>query len=304
LQFEPKEETTMKIEPIKANFGATISGVDLSQPLDAATIKEIGDAFAKYGVVVFRDQKLDNDTQARFGEYFGELEMSPKHYRSDNKHRIESKSIVDVSNLDENNKPRDKEDRRRLEALGNRLWHSDASFRPITGALSMLFAHAVPPKDGETEFADTRTGYDTLTDEMKEMIKDLKVVHLYGTSRAKLGFPSESEEERKNLPPVEHPLVRYHEQSGRNALYLGSHTTHIVHMLVPEGRVLLMDLLEHTTEKELVYRHAWKVGDLVVWDNRVTLHRGRLFDEKYPRDLRRVTTKDAPMNGARHVAAE
>lgn len=293
----------MKIEPIKPNFGAVISDVDLSQPLDGAAVKQIADAFATYGVVVFHDQKLDNETQARFGEYFGELEMSPKHYRSDNKHRIESKAIVDVSNLDENSNPRAREDRRRLEALGNRLWHSDASFRPVPGALSMLFAHAVPPKDGETEFADTRTGYDTLDDEAKAMIKDMKVVHLYGTSRAKLGFPSESEEERKNLPPVEHPLVRYHEPSGRNALYLGSHTTHIAGMLVPEGRVLLMDLLEHTTEKELVYRHAWKVGDLVVWDNRCTLHRGRPFDEQYPRDLRRVTTKDGSAPKAASMAA-
>jgi alpha-ketoglutarate-dependent 2,4-dichlorophenoxyacetate dioxygenase len=291
----------VQIRPIKDNFGAEVTGVDLGKPLDGDTLRALGEAFAKYGVVVFPGQALDNDSQAAFAGNFGDLEVSAKRHRSDNKHRIESAAIVDVSNLDENNSPRAREDRRRLEALGNMLWHSDASFRPVVGALSMLYAHTVTPWGGETEFADTRTGYDTLPDRLKEQIADLKAVHVYGTSRAKLGFPSYSEEEAKALPPVEHPLVRLHEQSGRKALYLGSHASHIAGWPVPEGRMLLMDLLEHTTRPEFIHSHSWTVGDLVVWDNRVTLHRGRRFDEKHPRDLRRVTTRDSAEAAGRIV---
>ena len=291
----------MQINPLSERFGAEISDLDLAGPLDDKTLGAIGEAFATYGVVVFHGQKLDNDSQAAFAQNFGELEISAKHHRSDNKHRIESKAIVDVSNLDENSSPRAREDRRRLESLGNMLWHSDASFRPVVGALSMLYAHTVPPKGGETEFADTRGGYDALSDDLKETIADLKAVHVYGTSRTKLGFPSYSEDEAKALPPVEHPLARLHEGSGRKALYLGSHASHIGGWPVPEGRMLLMDLLEHTTRPEFIYSHSWRVGDLVVWDNRATLHRGRRFDESYPRDLRRVTTKDSP-TGAQWAA--
>lgn len=284
----------MEVHKITPTFAAEIRGVDISRPLDSATIEAILDASAENGVIVFRDQKLDNETQEVFARQFGELESSAFVYRKDNKHRIKSPTIADVSNIDENNKLRGRDDRRRLEMLQNLLWHSDASFRPVVGALSMLFAHLVPPSGGETEFADTRGGYDALSDEMKATIAPLMAEHVYGHSRTQLGFPSFSEEERQALPPVQHPLVRVHARSGRKALYLGAHASHIVGWPIPEGRMLLLDLLEHTTKPERVYSHKWRVGDMVIWDNRVTLHRGRRYDESYPRDLRRTTTRDVP----------
>ncbi len=173
------------------------------------------------------------------------------------------------------------------------IWHSDASFRPVVGALSMLYAHAVPPSGGETEFADLRSAYDALANAMKKQVAGLSAEHVYGHSRTQLGFPSYSEEERKALPPVQHPLVRRHVGSGRDSLYLGSHASHVVGWPVPEGRLLLLDLLEHATQRQFVYSHQWRVGDLVIWDSRCTLHRGRRYDVSFPRDLRRVTTRDA-----------
>lgn len=288
----------MKIAPITPRFGAVVSDIDLSQPLDRTTIDDIERVFTTYGVVVFPGQRLDNDSQAAFGRSFGELEISPKRYRSENKHRIESAAIIDVSNLDENNVPRKREERRRLETMSNMLWHTDTSFRQIPGRYSMLYAHAVPPWGGETEFADTRSGYEAVPADLKEIIADLRAVHVYGAHRTKLGYPSFSEEEAKALPKVEHPVVRYHEESGRKALYLGSHTSHILGWPIPEGAILLSELLEITTRREFVYSHGWTVGDLVVWDNRTTLHRGRRFDERYPRDMRRVTTRDLPRQEA------
>lgn len=282
----------MKITPITPRFGAEISDVRLNEPLGEDTVKALDEAFARYGVVVFRGQALDDDTQMAFASNFGELEGAANRIRSDNKQRIKAAAIADVSNLDENNNPRAADDRRRLQSLGNMMWHSDASFRPVVGALSMLYAHAVPPTGGETEFADTRSGYDALPDDLREQIQDLEAVHVYGTSRTLLGFPSYSEEEAKALPPTRHPLCRPHQGSGRRAIYVGSHASHIEGWPVPEGRMLIWDLLEHTTQREFVYSHAWSVGDLVVWDNRATLHRGRRFDGSFARDLRRVTTRD------------
>lgn len=292
----------MKITPIGPKFGAEITDIRLDRDLSDEEVAALDRAFATWAVVVFPGQTLDNESQMAFASRFGPLEGAANRIRSDNKHRIGIAAIADVSNLDENNKPRAMGDRQRLQSLGNRLWHSDASFRPVVGALSMLYAHAVPPSGGETEFADTRTGWETLPADLRAQVRDLKAVHLYGTSRTKLGFPSFSEEEAKALPPVLHPVVRRHVGSGRDALYVGSHVTHIDGMPVPEGRMLVWDLLEHTTQRELVYSHRWSVGDLVVWDNRATLHRGRRFDESYPRDLRRVTTKDDGVAG--EVVAE
>lgn len=287
----------MKITAIGPRFGAEISDIRLDRALGAEEVADIARAFATWAVVVFRGQMLDNESQMAFASRFGPLEGAANRIRSDNKHRIGIAAIADVSNLDENNKPRAVGDRQRLQSLGNRLWHSDASFRPVVGALSMLYAHAVPPSGGETEFADTRTGWETLPADLQAQVRDLKAVHLYGTARTKLGFPAFSEEEAQALPPVLHPVVRRHAGSGRDALYVGSHVTHIDGMPVPEGRMLVWDLLEHTTQRDLVYSHRWAAGDLVVWDNRATLHRGRRFDESRARDLRRVTTRDDGVAG-------
>lgn len=288
----------MDVRSIPMAFAAEAGGIDLGRTLDRPHVQAIDRAIADHGVVVFRGQQLNNDTQASFARNFGDLEESAKVYRADNRQRIASRAIIDVSNLDQDNRVWSRDSRRRLENLSNMVWHADASFRPVVGALSMLYAHAVPPIGGETEFSDMRGAYDALDEPMKAKLDGLMAEHLYGHSRAQLGFPSFSADERAALPPVQHPVVRLHEASGRKSLYIGSHATHIVDWPVPEGRLLLLELLEHATRPQFVYRHHWQVGDLVIWDNRCTLHRGRPFDESHARDLRRVTTRDAPMPAA------
>jgi alpha-ketoglutarate-dependent 2,4-dichlorophenoxyacetate dioxygenase len=204
--------------------------------------------------------------------------------------------IADISNLDAENKLRERDDPRRFDQLGNRLWHTDGSFRRIPAALSMLYAHQVPgpsPKgNGETEFADMRAAYDALPPQTKQDIGDLVALHDISWSRGQLGFSELLFGEKQVLPPVPQRLVRTHPGSKRKVLYVAAHASEIVGMPVPEGRLLLRELIEHATQREFVYRHEWRVGDLVVWDNRATMHRGRHYDETRVRDLRRVTTRD------------
>jgi alpha-ketoglutarate-dependent 2,4-dichlorophenoxyacetate dioxygenase len=186
----------------------------------------------------------------------------------------------------------DPESRRRLDWLANRLWHTDASFRAVPGALSMLYAHVVPAEGGDTEFADLRAAWDALPEAMQEMIEPLVAEHSIFHSRALIGFTDFTDEERAAMPPVPQRLVRRHPGSGRKMLYLASHASHIIGWPVPDGMLLLRELIEHATQPEFVYRHAWRQGDLVIWDNRCTMHRGRAYDETQPRDLRRITTQD------------
>ena len=207
--------------------------------------------------------------------------------------RLSQPEMVDVSNLDAaTGKPQDRHARHRMVNLGNRLWHTDSSFKQMRGALSMLYAHAVPPSGGETEFGDCRTAYDRLPAATQQQIDSLQAQHSLMHSRATLGFADFTPEEQAALPPSVHPLVSVNRTTGRKAIYIASHASHVLDMPVAEGRLLIADLIEAATKPDLVYRHAWQVGDLVVWDNRCTLHRGMPFDESYPRDLRRVTTSD------------
>ena len=235
------------------------------------------------------------------GQLFGPVEP-PRNHRV--VRRLKHAELADISNLDANNQLRSRDDHRRLDGLGNRLWHSDASFREVPGALSMLFAHVVPPVGGETEFADLRAAYDALPAEMKASIEGLVAEHSIFHSRGQLGHTDYTDAERASLPSVQHKLVRVHPGSKRKSLYMGAHASHIVGWPMPEGRLLLRDLMEHATERRFVHRHSWRVGDLVVWDNRCTLHRGRAYDDAtHPRDLRRVTTKDTDAPGELAVSA-
>jgi alpha-ketoglutarate-dependent 2,4-dichlorophenoxyacetate dioxygenase len=274
-------------------FVGEATGVDLSTPLPDSMISEIAAAIDRHAVLIFPDQRLDEESQLAFARRFGPIEP-PQAYSGPR--RLERAEFADVSNLDADNRPRPLGDRRRMNALGNRLWHTDASFRRIPGALSMLYAHQIPdpsPKgDGETEFADMRAAYDALSAPMKEMIEPLVAEHSIFHSRALIGFTEFTDDERAAMPPVQQRLVRRHEGSGRKTLYLASHASHIVGWPVPDGMLLLRELIEHATQPEFVYRHRWRVGDLVIWDNRCTMHRGRPFDETQPRDLRRITTQD------------
>lgn len=277
------------VDPARPHFAARVTGVDLAAltPDETAALRQ---AIDTYAVVVIPDQHLDDDHLLELGKTFGDVEP-PRNHRV--VQRLKHAELADISNLDANNQLRARDDHRRLDSLGNRLWHSDASFREVPGALSMLFAHVVPPSGGETEFADLRAAYEALAPELQARIDGLLCEHSIFHSRGQLGHTDYTEAERAALPTVTHPLVRLHRGSGRKTLYMGSHASHIVGWPLPDGRLLLRDLLEHATQREFVYRHAWQVRDLVIWDNRCTLHRGRAYDDaKYPRDLRRVTTKD------------
>jgi alpha-ketoglutarate-dependent 2,4-dichlorophenoxyacetate dioxygenase len=282
---------TMQVRQLHPLFVGEVTGIDLAAALTPDTARAFDDAVNRYAVLVFPGQSLDDDHLLALGRLLGEVEP-PRNHRV--VRRLKHAELADISNLDADNKLRSRDDHRRLDSLGNRLWHADASFRPVPGALSMLFAHVVPPVGGETEFADLRAAYDALPADMQETIEALVAEHSIFHSRGQLGFTDYNEEERAALPSVRHRLVRVHPGSRRKTLYMGAHASHIVGWPMPEGRLLLRDLMEHATQREFVYRHSWRVGDLVVWDNRCTLHRGRAYDDAtYPRDLRRVTTKDA-----------
>lgn len=283
---------SLGIRQLHSLFVAEISGIDLTRTLPGGDVAAIAAAIDRYAVLVFRDQKLDDDTQLAFARHFGPIEP-PQTYSG--KRRLKPE-FADVSNLDADGRLRARDDRRRMNSLGNRLWHTDASFRRVPGALSMLFAHKVPEPgplgSGDTEFADLRAAYDALPDPTKAMLDSLVAEHSIFHSRAVIGFTDFTEEERAAMPPVPQRLVRRHPGSGRNTLYLASHASHILDWPVPEGMLLLRELIEHATQPQFVYAHRWRVGDLVIWDNRCTLHRGRPFDESQPRDLRRITTQD------------
>jgi alpha-ketoglutarate-dependent 2,4-dichlorophenoxyacetate dioxygenase len=287
-----EELMNLHVTQLHPLFVGEVSGIDLARPLPDETVAEIAAAIDRYAVLIFHGQALDDDSQFAFASRFGPIEP-PQTYSGARRLRPE---FADVSNLDSDNRPRVPGDRRRMGALGNRLWHTDASFRRVPGALSMLYAHAVPapgPKgDGDTEFADLRAAWDALPEAMQEMIEPLVGEHSIFHSRALIGFTDFTDEERAAMPPVPQRLVRRHPGSGRKTLYLASHASHIIGWPMPDGMLLLRELIEHATQPEFIYRHAWRKGDLVIWDNRCTMHRGRAYDETQPRDLRRITTQD------------
>jgi alpha-ketoglutarate-dependent 2,4-dichlorophenoxyacetate dioxygenase len=248
----------------------------------------------QYGVLVFHDQPFTDAEQIEFARRFdGEL-----HAKTGisvlQKSRLGNEALTDISNLDENGEIMDTADRRRQYSLGNRLWHTDASFQDPPGRYSMLHARVVPPVAADTEFADMYHAYETLDEETKQKIEGLQVHHSIAFSRQTLGFEF-SDSEAKALEGAIHPLVRTNPDTGRKSLYIASHASRIIDWSVPDARLFLMDLREHAVNKDLTYRHSWAVGDLVIWDNRATMHRGIAYDDtKYKRELRRVTTLDLP----------
>jgi alpha-ketoglutarate-dependent 2,4-dichlorophenoxyacetate dioxygenase len=279
--------TARRLHPL---FVGEVSGVDAGAPLAAATVRAICDALDHYAVLVLHGQHLDDERQLAFARHFGEIE-APRSARSGEKRRLRPE-ISDISNLDENDRLRAAEDPRRFDQLGNRLWHTDGSFRRIPAALSMLYAHRVPRQGGETEFADLRAAWEALPGKTRAGVEGLVVMHDIAYSRSQIGFTELLFGEREVLPAVPQRLVRIHPGSQRQSLYLASHASHVVGLPVPEGRLLLRDLIEFATQPQFVYRHLWREGDLVIWDNRCTMHRGRPFEEGETRDMRRVTTRD------------
>jgi alpha-ketoglutarate-dependent 2,4-dichlorophenoxyacetate dioxygenase len=280
---------TVKTRQVGPCFAAEVEGIDMRKPLSPDEVTAIHDGMNEYAVLVFHDQHIEDDQQLAFTRSLGELEGSTRaSLRDADDYRLPA-TFNDVSNLDKNNQPFARDDRRRLFAIGNRLWHSDSSFKVVPAKYSLLHARITPSKGGDTEFADMRAAYDALDAETKAEIEDLICEHSQIFSRQQIGFFDLTEEERARFKPVRQRLVRTHPATGRKSLFLASHAGSIVGWPVPEARLLLRDLIEHATQREFVYAHKWSVGDLVVWDNRRTMHRGRAFPAHEPRDVRRTT---------------
>lgn len=283
----------LDIRPLHPLFAAEVIGVDLRDAPNATLVAQIDAAMDRYAVVVLRDQRIDDDQQLAFARALGPLEPSPAvvdaHLR-----RLKHREMVDISNLEIDGSILGTEDRRRMFNLGNRLWHSDSSFKSTPAKYSMLHARVISPEGGETEFADMRAAWDALPEATKALIEPLVCDHSLIYSRALLGFDAFTEEERKEFAPVPQRLVRRHPGSGRRSIYLSAHIGTIHGWPRPEAMVLIRDLAEHATQREFVYRHTWRPHDLVIWDNRCTMHRARAFDDRqFKRDLRRLTLQDS-----------
>jgi len=282
----------LSFNPLHNNFAAEVSEISLRETFDETILAEIRRGMDLYAVLIFRSQNLTDTEQMEFAQRLdGELHAKTG-AAALGKTRLKSEAIADISNVSVDGTLLEQENRKRLYSLGNRLWHTDASFQDPAGRYSMLHARALPPVDADTLFSDERAAFDALDDATKAYLENLTCHHSIVHSRQTLGFDF-SEEERQRLPGAYHPFVRELERAGRKSLYLASHAGQVMEMSLPEGRLLIWEMIQHATQPEFVYRHKWQDGDLVIWDNRCTMHRATAFDDtKYRRELRRVTTLD------------
>jgi alpha-ketoglutarate-dependent 2,4-dichlorophenoxyacetate dioxygenase len=277
-------------------FVGEVEGVDCRRPLPRQDVAAIEAGIDEYAVLVFRDQNITDEEQIAFTSHFGELESyrTPGHLRKREDQRL-GPGIADFSNLDKHGNIMSDRDRVWFFKLGDRLWHSDSSFRPIPAKYSLLSGRVVPSWGANTEFADMRAAYDALDERTKAEIEDLICEHSLIYSREAIGFTDMTPEEVAAFKPVRQRLVRAHPKTGRKSLFLSSHAGAIVGWTIPEARMFLRDLTEHATQREFVYSHCWRPYDLVIWDNRTTMHRARRFDRNEVRDVRRTTLAgDAP----------
>ena len=283
---------TIDIHPLdpatRAFFAGEVSGIDLTRTLSDDEVAAIHAGMDRFGVLVFRDQRLDDERQLAFSRQLGPLEQATGDIMPPDQRRM-SMDLNDISNLDVNGNVLARDDRRRLFSLGNLLWHSDSSFKDVPAKYSILSARTIPSAGGNTEFADMRAAYDALDEETKREVRDLICRHSQIYSRGMLGFEDFTDAERQKWAPVRQRLVRRHPRSGRLSLYLASHAGEIEGWPVPEARAFLRDLNEHATQRQFVYAHVWRPFDVVMWDNRVTMHRARRFNSKEVRDMRRTT---------------
>ena len=283
---------TLDLRPLHPTFAAEAGPVDLRDLESEEALEPIREGMDRYAVLVFRDQRFSNEEQLAFASRLdGEL-----HRKTGSsvlqKSRFGDEALTDVSNVGPEGDLLESESRKRLYSLANRLWHTDASFQDPRGRYSMLAALVVPEVAADTEFADMRTAWDTLPEATKASLEGLRAHHSIAYSRQTLGFEF-SPEEADRLKGAIHPLVLTNPRNGRRSLYLASHASRIVDRPVPDGRLLLRDLMEHATAPSLVYRHSWRTGDFVIWDNRATMHRARPFEDTvHRREMRRVTTLD------------
>ena len=283
---------TITVYPVTPSFAAEIGDVDLSEQVAPADLRAIKEAFTQYAVLIFPNQLLSQDEHLDFARHFGPLETTIGVYRKDAPLRLR-KEFADVSNLNHDNEVWGKESRLRLFQLGNRLWHTDSSFKRLPALASLLYARSIPPIGGHTEFADERAAYDALPEETKLRLNCLVAEHSIFNSRARLGFTNFSDEERREMPPVPQVVVRTIPESRRKSLYLASHAGRIFGMPENEGRALIDQLIGHATQRQFVYTHRWRLNDLIMWDNRCTMHRGTEFDDlRWKRDVQRATVSD------------
>ena len=276
------------IDPARPTFIGEVSGIDLTRRLTEEEVSAIHAGMDRFGVLVFHDQHFEDEQQIAFSRQLGMLEEATGDIMSEKDRRL-SMDLNDISNLDKNGELLPRDDRRRLFGLGNLLWHSDSSFKEVPAKYSMLSARKIPLTGGNTEFADMRAAYDALDDATKTEVHDLICLHSQIFSRGVLGFDDFTDAERAKWAPVRQGLVRRHPNTGRLSLYLASHAGGIEGWPMPEARSFLRDLNEHATQRQFVYAHVWRPWDLVMWDNRVTMHRARRYDPKEVRDMRRTT---------------
>jgi alpha-ketoglutarate-dependent 2,4-dichlorophenoxyacetate dioxygenase len=284
---------TATFTPLHPVIAAECVGIDISRPLSPADAEAIDAGMDRHAVLVFRQgTPLTTEQQIAFTKNFGALEAPYRQIHATEGVRLKDAALSDISNLAPDGSILGRDDRKRLFGLGNQLWHSDSSYKVIPARYSLLNAHVIPPEGGDTQFADMRAAYDMLDARTKALIEDLVCEHSRIFSKGALGF-SFTEQEMRDFAPVRQRLVRTHRKTGRKSLFLSSHAGRIVGWPVPEAQMLLRELTEHATQREFVYTHKWRVGDLVIWDNRTTMHRARPYDDAaYPRDLRRTTLTD------------
>jgi alpha-ketoglutarate-dependent 2,4-dichlorophenoxyacetate dioxygenase len=284
----------LSIRQLAPTFAGEVRGVDCRTPLAPDEVAAIHAGMAECAVLVFRDQPLTDDEQLRFTLHFGELEATRGgtpgriHFRTEQEARKLGQGVRDFSNVDAAGEPLSIKSRAYAFKLADQLWHSDSSFNAIPASYSVLSGRSVVSWGGNTEFADMRAAYDALDERTKAEIEDLVCLHSNMYSRGKLGLAEFTDEERAVFKPVRQRLVRRHPVSGRRSLFLSSHAGEIERMSIPEARMLLLDLTEFATRERFVYSHVWQVNDLVMWDNRSTMHRGRRFDPNEARDIRQT----------------
>jgi alpha-ketoglutarate-dependent 2,4-dichlorophenoxyacetate dioxygenase len=286
---------TLPIYPLTAEFAAEVGDVDLRSAPAAQVLEEIRAAFARYAVLVFPAQQLEAQQQLAFATNFGPLERTVDMAMKRERFRVD-KQLADVANLDADGRIWQADSRQRtFQLLGNQLWHTDSSFNSPSGYMSMLYARSIPPVGGNTEFTDLRAAWDALAAPLQARVRGLWAEHSILNSRRKIGIREFTTAEAEGFAPVLRPLVREIPESGRTSLYLASHIGRVAGLSDEEGGTLIDALTSHATQPQFRYPHRWRVGDLVMWDNRCTMHRGMPFDDlRWPRDMQRATTSDRP----------
>ena len=284
---------TLQLKPLHPLFAAEASGLDLTRPMSPQDVRDINAAMNQYAVLVWRGQPLTAQQQINFTKSFGPLDIGLKRVFK-RPERLEDERLIDISNVDAQGNVAGRDSPKNLSNFANQLWHSDSSFMNPRAAYSMLHALVTPGWGGNTEFADLRAAYDALPERTRNEIEHLSAEHFALHTRVLLGDDAYTDDQKKAIPPAVWPLADVHPGSGRKLMFVGVHARQIIGWPTAESRLYLSDLLEHATQRAFVYTHEWQVGDLVIWDNRSTLHRGRRYGIAERRELRRTTVNDTP----------